>query len=131
MSSLRRHEGWSWIDHGIGPDLNRLGISELPHFTCPHCNRIVMMNPQRTRPRGYCPKCDHWTCDQYVCATECNPIMRDLALAQRFPETGQPFLLRGPRGEVLYDPKFNDSERIYPSGSIRNSGVRLDSGSSR
>jgi hypothetical protein len=113
MGSLRRHEGWLYVDQGIGPDLNRHGTTELPTFTCCHCNGVVIMNVRRTRPRGYCAKCDHWTCDHVVCATECNPIKRDLALAQHHPDANQPFLLRGPRGEVLYDSRFKDEERIY------------------
>lgn len=113
MGSLRRHEGVLYIDQGIGPDMNRNGVTELPTFTCCHCDRVVVMNAQRTRPRGYCAKCDHWTCDNAVCASECNPIRRDVDLALAHPDSGQPFLLRGPRGEILFDPAYIDKERIF------------------
>jgi hypothetical protein len=131
MSSLRRTEGYMFQDRGLTDDGMRLGILESALFTCPHCNRVIAKNPQRTRPRGYCAKCNRTVCDLPVCNSDCNPILRDVSLAQRFPGSGQPFLLRGPQGEVLYDLKFQDKERIFPSGSIRNSGSRLDAGSSR
>jgi hypothetical protein len=113
MPSLRRHEGWLYVDQGFGPDMSRHGLTELPCFTCCHCSSIVVMNVQRTRPRGYCPKCDHYTCDHAVCATECHPISQSLALAQKYPDTGEPFLLRGPAGELLHDRRYIDTERIY------------------
>lgn len=113
VPSKRRHEGYVFHDLGFGPAEQRLGIQEMPCFTCPHCNYVVIMNAQRTRPRGYCAKCDHWTCDKPVCNLECNPILRDVSLAQRFPQSGQPFLPRGLQGQVLYDRRFQDKERIY------------------
>ena len=118
-------------DRGLTDALQRLGIVEWALYTCPHCNRVIQKNPRRVRPRGYCAKCDHVVCDLPACNSECNPIIRDVALAQRFPESGQPFLLRGPQGEVLYDRRFQDKERVFPSGSIRDSGVGLDAGRSR
>lgn len=30
---------------------------------CSHCPAIVVLNPDRTRARGYCPKCDGFVCD--------------------------------------------------------------------
>ena len=113
VASLKRHEGYVFLDRGIGPGLQRLGIDEMPCFTCPHCNYVVIMNAQRTRPRGYCAKCDHWTCDKPGCNAECNPIVRDVVLAQRFPNSGEPFLPRGPRGELVYDRRFQDKERFF------------------
>jgi hypothetical protein len=47
---------------------------------CRHCPRIVVINPDRTRSRGYCPKCDGFVCD--ACETarvltgECRPWQR-------------------------------------------------------
>lgn len=32
-------------------------------YTCGHCERQVVKNRERTRPRGYCPKCQHVICD--------------------------------------------------------------------
>jgi hypothetical protein len=75
MSSLRNHEGYMLIDHrnspgvadevmtqGLIPGAGR-GIFESPTFTCSHCEAVVIMNPNRSRARGYCRKCDHYVCD--------------------------------------------------------------------
>lgn len=66
------------IDHragdGISTDLARSvgngtipvrggGIFESATITCSHCQRGVVLNPDRSRARGYCPKCDHYICD--------------------------------------------------------------------
>ncbi len=32
-------------------------------ITCSHCQRVVVLNPDRSRERGYCKKCDHYICD--------------------------------------------------------------------
>ncbi len=76
MSSKRSQEGSLLIDHryspGITPKMARFanlpvgsgnGVFETPTFTCSHCQRVVIMNPARTRSRGYCRKCDHYVCD--------------------------------------------------------------------
>lgn len=39
------------------------GLFEAPSFTCRHCQRVVVMNPNRTRERHYCRGCDHLICD--------------------------------------------------------------------
>jgi hypothetical protein len=39
------------------------GLFESPTFTCNHCEAVVVMNPDRSRARGYCRKCDHYVCD--------------------------------------------------------------------
>lgn len=114
MSSLHRHEGYLFIDGGIRQDGTAVcGSRELPTFTCCHCGTVVVMNVARTRPRSYCARCDHWACDNPVCSTECHPIKQSVNLAQRYPDSGQPFLLRGPRGEILSDPKFEEREKLY------------------
>jgi hypothetical protein len=77
MSSKRRQEGYLVVDSGGGPgiapdELARRGLNpemgrglfESPTITCSHCQRIVILNPGRTRERGYCQKCDHYVCDQ-------------------------------------------------------------------
>ena len=64
--SKRRHEGYLLKDHraaGIGMPGEPLFV-EAPIVTCSHCQRQVVMNPLRTRDRAYCPKCDHYICDQ-------------------------------------------------------------------
>lgn len=79
MPSLQRHEGYLLIDHrnspgvpadvmiaqGIAPEAGRQdSIFETSTFTCSHCETVVVMNPKRTRSRGYCSKCDHYVCDE-------------------------------------------------------------------
>ena len=63
----RQREGYLLIDHrageGVGEALAGGKVSEWPTYTCSHCQRIVVINPDRKRDRGYCPKCDHLVCD--------------------------------------------------------------------
>lgn len=68
----------------------------LPSFTCVHCNRAVIQNPERTRPRNVCRKCDALTCD--YCVGQCNPIERDAERAL-VDHLGQPWMLRGLRAD--------------------------------
>ena len=76
MASLRRHEGYLLIDHKGGPGVpdeimvangfeagSGKGKYESATYTCSHCEATVVLNPQRTRERGYCRKCDHYVCD--------------------------------------------------------------------
>lgn len=78
LFSKRSLEGYLQIDHrgaegGVstadaqaspGMIPVRPGVNfECPTITCSHCQRIVIVNPLRTRERGYCPKCDHYVCD--------------------------------------------------------------------
>ena len=109
MVSKRAREGWLLIDNRVSGG----GVLELPTSTCRHCNRVVVMNMARTRPRGYCQKCDGYTCDSPGCNAECNPIVQGVELALKYPDSGQPFLLRGPRGEVLHNPTFTERERMF------------------
>lgn len=40
------------------------GIFEEACYTCSHCERQVVKNRERTRPRGFCAKCNHVICDE-------------------------------------------------------------------
>lgn len=99
MSSKRRLEGEVLIDHRDSPGSNlllaqALGIPHVPSgvryesasFCCSHCSAVVFVNPDRTRERGYCRKCDRYLCDR--CTTiaaqtrECTPIKKILDEAQ-------------------------------------------------
>lgn len=61
------------IDHRAGGGK----LFEADTSTCAHCQRVVILHPDRTRLRGYCPKCDHYVCDN--CAGgECTPFARIL-----------------------------------------------------
>lgn len=39
------------------------GLFEEACYTCSHCQSVVVKNRERTRPRGYCKKCNHVICD--------------------------------------------------------------------
>jgi len=39
------------------------GLFEEACYTCSHCQTVVVKNRQRTRPRGFCKKCNHVICD--------------------------------------------------------------------
>lgn len=116
MTNMRRLEGELTIDHRASPGTAEVPAGTLfegPTFTCCHCNRVVVKNAQRQRPRNVCHKCMKWTCDYGVCVTECNPIVQSVDLALRYAETGQSFLLRGPNGEVLFDKRLVDKDTVY------------------
>lgn len=96
MSSKKRHEGYLMVDHrnspGVSEELIREAIaggincpvyssgpgqlSEVGFVSCSHCGITVVLNPKRTRPRGYCAKCDHYICDNPGCHLECRPIKK-------------------------------------------------------
>ena len=86
MSSLKRHEGYLFVDHSASPGLTEEQarmcgydpkfvkegkIYEAATLTCSHCGNawngcgtsIVIKNPLRTREREYCRACDHYICD--------------------------------------------------------------------
>ncbi len=111
MSSLRRHEGYVRIDNGFGPDMQPLGVVEMVCFTCPHCNYLTV--GKKRSDRGYCQKCDDWLCNKPGCNSECNPIIRDVAIAQRNQDAGLSFLGRDKGGHILYPPSYQDKERIF------------------
>jgi hypothetical protein len=41
---------------------------EAETYTCTHCSRVVVLNPQRVRERYKCKGCTHHICDE--CAAE-------------------------------------------------------------
>jgi hypothetical protein len=86
MPSLLRHDGELEIDHRASPGLTpdearaagleggRLSEGSLVHapvLACNHCGGVQLMNPWRTRERGYCRLCDHYVCDL------CKAVMSD------------------------------------------------------
>ena len=89
MLTRRSREGELMIDHRASPGLpadfyHRIGLAgmpapggaltELPTMTCCHCNAVVILNAARTRPRGYCRKCDDYVCDSPACNSGCMPF---------------------------------------------------------
>lgn len=45
------------------PAVHGGAVLERSIVTCSHCQAGIIINPLRTRDRGYCPKCDHYICD--------------------------------------------------------------------
>jgi len=39
------------------------GLFQADTYTCTHCQRVVVMNPERKRDRYKCRGCDHHICD--------------------------------------------------------------------
>ena len=70
MFSKRSLEGYLMIDNRASGG----ALLEQATATCSHCHTQVIMNPQRTRERGYCRKCDHYVCDNPACRFECVPL---------------------------------------------------------
>lgn len=97
MHSKRELEGYVLIDHrdspGITPEQAALaGNGTMPvgrgmrfesaTINCHVCKRLVILNPDRTRPRAYCPKHDAYSCDwceaERVRTGECHPFQKVL-----------------------------------------------------
>lgn len=57
--SLARHFGYLFSDNRCSGG----GIFEVDTLGCNHCGAHVIPNPDRTRARAYCPKCDRYICD--------------------------------------------------------------------
>lgn len=81
MSKIGAHTGWLIIDHSnspgipdeLAPKFAAMGAMpvaggatlEVDTWTCAHCGRIVLKNPDRTRPREVCRKCMKVVCDEH------------------------------------------------------------------
>lgn len=91
MSSKKKQEGYLLIDNRFGPGVDAEFIKktgkdapvvgegmtyESATVTCAHCQTVVILNPLRTRERGYCRKCDHYICDNPICNQECIPFKK-------------------------------------------------------
>lgn len=82
MPSARRPEGYILVDHRESPGISQEDVApgyvgllvgkgqkfESGFVCCSHCQSEIILNPLRTRDRGYCPKCDRYICDS--CAAE-------------------------------------------------------------
>lgn len=79
MNSLRSHEGWMYSDNrnNVGVSDEQMlamgypagagrGLYESATYTCSHCNAVVVMEPKRTRERGFCRGCNQRICDPCV-----------------------------------------------------------------
>ena len=78
MQTKRRHEGYVLIDNRASPGVTQAFVQqsgknapvvregtvlEASTSTCAHCQRGVILNPQRSHAREWCSKCDHYLCD--------------------------------------------------------------------
>jgi len=97
--SLKDGSGYLIIDHSESPGIDPSDIPEKLRSTtnivgpnqvfeadvqfCAHCGSQVILNPKRTRPRGYCSKCNHYICDNPICNKECAPLKQLLDKAER------------------------------------------------
>lgn len=81
MFTKRELEGYLLIDHTDSPGISaqeaaKTGAEHVPGgmkfesatINCSHCEALVVLNPKRSRSRGYCPKCDRYVCD--LCEAE-------------------------------------------------------------
>jgi hypothetical protein len=97
--SNRSQEGYLLVDHRNSPGITQAdlltvpepmrqqfmattGVFESPTMRCSHCGTMVVLNPQRTRARGYCAKCDHYICDGPLCHLDCAPFMQRVESTQ-------------------------------------------------
>ena len=59
-------EGYLLIDHTFSPGDKQVKEGakfESATITCSHCNAVVVLNPDRSRPKNYCANCHHYICD--------------------------------------------------------------------
>lgn len=117
MRSKRSREGELFIDHRASPGLTvedvagfaapAVGLGQVYEsavIVCSHCQATVVLNPDRSRERGWCPKCDKYLCDacEFVRAKtfECREYARYLDNLQDQIERGGPsaLLLQSTKG---------------------------------
>jgi hypothetical protein len=97
MPLKHRREGWLLIDHsnspGVPEELVRASGKDAPVVgpgqkfesafnVCCHCGVTVILNPDRSRARGYCRSCDDYVCDDPVCNSVCTPRLKTFELLQ-------------------------------------------------
>ena len=108
MRTLNSHTGYLIIDHrdspGIKPEevperlrkttivVNANEVYEADTKQCTHCQRGVVLRPDRTRARGYCPYCHHYICDtcreMLDITGKCVPFMKTLDETANMIEKG-------------------------------------------
>lgn len=57
--NIKDTEGWLSVDNRASGGKH----VEMATYTCKHCQRVVIMNPERVRERAYCRGCSHVICD--------------------------------------------------------------------
>lgn len=91
--SKRSLEGEILIDHTASPGLTSADLSGFPVpavgkgqvyesavVVCAHCQYVVIIEPNRSRERAWCAKCDRYICDdcgaQMKATLECQSVDR-------------------------------------------------------
>ena len=75
--------GYYMIDHracGLPTSAGR-PLFECATYTCTHCERVVVMEQTRTRPRYKCGGCSHLICDP--CAAEKQAVYGGLCVTYK------------------------------------------------
>jgi uncharacterized paraquat-inducible protein A len=82
---------------------------EIDVQTCAHCNKAVFLNPLRERERGYCKRCDHYTCDK--CAYECTPFQQTIDILLKHPN--EPVMILDHHGMPIVRAELREKERLF------------------
>lgn len=88
-----------------------LGYQEMDVLTCAHCNRGVILNPERKRERGYCRRCDHFLCDNPGCNAECTPFQQTIDILLKHPN--EPVMILDQHGFPIVRPELREKERLF------------------
>ena len=87
--------GYLTIDHRASPGLPGSKLCGEGKFfeadtrTCSHCSFPVIMNPDRTRSRFTCPKCDAYCCDNCATTFRLNDVCRPMKQVIEEVKTGK------------------------------------------
>jgi len=114
MRSIRSHEGYMVIDNRLSEGIDDAtmvalgypvgagkGLYESATYTCSHCHAVVVIEPKRTRERGFCRGCNRQLCDacnfikskSFECRSMERIIDEVLESAVRQPEASPRILL--------------------------------------
>jgi predicted O-linked N-acetylglucosamine transferase (SPINDLY family) len=146
VKSLKHGAGFLSIDHRDSPGLSARDVAHVPGAVavgagrlyerdvkvCTHCQRAIVLEPLRTRDRGYCNKCDHYICDHCeairVKTGACIPFLQTLDRMQALAEQGNPLashdLLASP--ELQLAVKRTDAYAAQVQGLIRQGRAHYD-----
>jgi hypothetical protein len=99
--------GYLFIDHRASPGmpdskyLREGSVYEADTLWCSHCSMVMVRNPDRTRDRGHCPKCNEYLCDWCAAAYHENLICRPFKQVVddlKSGKTPEPLLARHMKG---------------------------------
>ena len=113
----KRRTGWMY---SIQEEREGIPASMMEWDTiqCGHCSTTVILNPDRTRPRAWCAKADHYICDTcnvaLVATGICLPLEMRIDMTLHHSGLEIPFLDGvGPTGEVLIPQYLLDKEKVF------------------